>query len=100
MNEPDWTAVKDVLPLKACAGCGKPADTNTTPGGRVVHIEVWDHPFCYPCAAEWNVHAPTYGDIEAKYGKDADAPAVYRAYTARWLKARKGVRREQAAAVE
>lgn len=53
--------------------------------------EVWTTPVCYPCAADWRDKSPTYGDIAAKYGPDADNVAVYKAFTESWLKKRKAV---------
>jgi hypothetical protein len=63
-----------------CAACSNPSE-----------CEVWTTPVCYPCAADWQSRAPTYGDIADKYGPDADNVAVYKAFTERWLGKRKGV---------
>lgn len=51
---------------------------------------VWGTRVCYPCAADWSAHSPTHGDIATKYGADAETVAIYRAFTERWLAARKG----------
>lgn len=61
-----------------CAGCGGDSE-----------CAIWGHRFCYRCAAEYGQKMPTCDDIERKHGKDADVPAVMRAFTARWLLARK-----------
>ena len=53
-----------------CAACSRPAE-----------CEVWTTPVCYPCAADWQRDAPTYGDIAVKYGPDANNVAVYQAFT-------------------
>lgn len=64
---------------EVCEACGKaPSECG-----------VWGKKTCYPCAADWGTAAPTYGDIEAKYGTDADTVAIYKAFTERWVAARK-----------
>jgi len=62
-----------------CEACGKDAECG-----------IWGHHVCYRCAADFAKHAPTYGDIEKKYGAEANPAAVYRQFTERWLAARKG----------
>jgi hypothetical protein len=64
--------------MNACAVChGKGYGT------------VWDVPLCLRCICDWaDEPAPTHGDIEAKYGKDADTCGVYREFTKRWLEKR------------
>lgn len=52
-----------------CAKCGRDAE-----------CEIWDHPVCYPCAADWQTKSPTYGQIGQRH-----APTVYREFTAKWL---------------
>lgn len=71
--------LEDMLPEKPepCVGCGKDSE-----------CAVWGHRVCYPCASDWRDRAPTYGDLEAKYGQEFNAPEIYRAFTARWLAAR------------
>lgn len=47
---------------------------------RESECEIWDHPVCYPCAADWQTKSPTYGQIGQRH-----APTVYRELTAKWL---------------
>lgn len=58
--------------------------------GAESECAIWGHRVCYPCATDWRDHSPTYGEIYEKHGREADAAAVYRAFTERWARARKG----------
>jgi hypothetical protein len=61
-----------------CAACANPAE-----------CEVWGTPVCYPCASDWRDESPTYGDIAAKHGPNADNVSVYQAFTKAWLERRR-----------
>lgn len=50
---------------------------------------VWDQPMCYRCAQHWSMVSPTYGEITENYGPDVNAADVYRAFTRKWVAARK-----------
>lgn len=63
-----------------CAACGAMEKL----AGRV-----WGFALCQRCVDDWGHHSPVYGDIEAKYGTNADSAAIYRAFTERWIAARK-----------
>lgn len=57
--------------------------------GRKSWQEVWGKPMCHQCAWAWSAEAPPDEAWYEKYSDDDQRFAAKRAFTARWLDARK-----------
>lgn len=70
--------LKDTTPKALpCVKCRAPSE-----------CEIWFHPVCNRCAADWMVKA----DATPELGGTGDKSAAYKAFTAAWLaEARRGV---------
>lgn len=81
------------LLLEGVASSDEAANENPEPcvvcTQKPAECGVWGLRVCYPCAAHWAEHSPTYGDLEARFGAEVDAPKEFRRFTDVWAEARR-----------
>lgn len=76
-DEEDATNINGLL-APPCVACSRPSE-----------CEIWLHPLCYPCAIDWQAHAPTYEQIFKKHGPNAKAVDSYTTFTKAWISKRR-----------